>query len=336
MAWFNPQAVQFNPSGEILKSASAIGDTLQSLYKQNYQEAQDNQRNKQLDRAYDFQVDRANTQDRQWNEKFVWDKEKYQTDNEIKMADNLRADMRHAEDLALRNKQLGISQSSLGLQQQEAQRKNDERQAQGLFVADLYPQLAQKFGVSNVKVPTREEMAHGVTQGNIPKDIVSIDPTKAGQLSGVYDMAKAEQIAKYKENDPYKLFMANLAGEKFKETQKTNEDKEAYRTENEKLKRAAALQKQFSNNPKSVLGIDPADLSDKDYQLFINDMNEGKLGKLGDESVDGFFGKKTIKRYFPAQEQMQQGTQGKTILERRQTKDGKILVKYSDGTIGEQ
>lgn len=336
MAYFNPQPVQFNPSGEILRSATAIGDTLQNLYKQNYQEAQDNQRQEMLNRSHNFQVNRADIQDRQWNEKFGWDKEKYQTDNEMKMADNLISDMRHAEDLALRNKQLGISQSSLGLQQDEAKRKEQERTAQGLFVANLYPELATNFGVSTTTVPTREEMAHGVTQGNIPKDKVVTDMTKAHLLSGVYDMAKAEQVAKHKESDPYKLFMAQLAGEKFKETQKTNEEKESYRAENEKLKRAKQLQTQFSNNPKSVLGIDPADLSDKDYQLFINDMNEGKLGKLGDESVDGIFGKKTIKRYFPAQEQMQQATQGKTIVERRQTKDGKILVKYSDGTIGEQ
>lgn len=330
MAYFNPQPVQFNPSGEILRSATAIGDTLQNLYKQNYQEAQDNQRQEMLNRSHNFQVNRADIQDRQWNEKFGWDKEKYQTDNEMKMADNLRADMRHAEDLALRNKQLGISQSSLGLQQQEANNKNQERTAQGLFVADLYPELAKNMGVS-----THTPNDFVSRQSGIGGDYTA-DPTKANKLSGVYDMAKAETIAKIKEDDPYKLFMANLAGEKFKETQKTNEDKEAYRAENEKLKRAKQLQTQFSNNPKSVLGIDPADLSDKDYQLFINDMNEGKLGKLGDESVDGFFGKKTIKRYFPAQEQMQQATQSKTIVERRQTKDGKILVKYSDGTIGEQ
>jgi len=62
MAYFNPQPISFNPSPEIMKGASAIGDTMQKLYLQNYQDQQSQKAFEMQQQTYNLQKQKYDTE----------------------------------------------------------------------------------------------------------------------------------------------------------------------------------------------------------------------------------------------------------------------------------
>jgi len=286
-----------------MKGASAIGDTMQKLYQQNYMEQQDALKQQQIKRAYDlqasqfdFQKDRAGVQDTQWDNKFAFDKERFQTENEMKMAESLRADMRHQEDVAYKNKSLGLQERTANLTQDKANREAEEAKAKGLYYATLHPEVAKAmgytiqqpvqqpititndpYGVQNMSPnmsPTQQPIIPQQKQ-SAPNQIIKevVDPKRAGAMAGIFDKVAT------KENDPYKDIMASIAGDKAT-TYKTNEEEkrklEAERIQETKVKN---LKTALYNDPKSVLGIDPSKLTDESRALFFDDVNKGLVGK---------------------------------------------------------
>jgi len=215
MAYFNPQPISFNPSPEIMKGASAIGDTMQKLYQQNYMEQQDALKQQQIKDAFNFQKERANTQDQQWQTSFDAGREDKQDANEKWMSDTLFRDMNHKDTVAYQNKQLGLSQQTLGLAQAEAQAKRNKEQAVGLAYANMYPDIAQQLGLTKTSYTAGQQPQPTVPQGMSPVSgflakelnlnpyssqpqqtpVVSkqvVDPTKASMMSGMGEVLKLQ------------------------------------------------------------------------------------------------------------------------------------------------
>lgn len=213
MAWFNPQPVSFNPSSDIMRGASAIGDTMQKLYQQNYMEQQDALKQQQIKDAFNFQKERANTHDKQWQTSFDAQRDDAQTKNEQWMSDSLYRDMAHKDTLAYQNRQLGLSQQQLDIAKQEAQAKRNREQAVGLAYANMYPDIAQQLGLTKTTYTAGQQPQPTAPQGMTPVSgflakelninpyssqpqqtpVVSkqvVDPTKASMMSGMGEVLK--------------------------------------------------------------------------------------------------------------------------------------------------
>lgn len=327
MAWFNPQPVTFNPSPAIMEGANAVGKTMQELYKQNYQEAQDKIREQQAQRAYDlqanqfdFQKGRADVQDQQWQKTYDAGREDKQTANEQWQSKFLQDNLNHKDTVDYQNKSLGLQQQTLNNTTNALNDKKKQEVAKGLYIAEMFPELADKFGVRKPKVNI-----DGIDEAQ-PSSSYSYNDSKLQAFGGLDDLTKTKMALDAKETDPYKLIMAQNYQDRLDESKRKN-------LELEQQKKITSLQKQFNANPKSILGVSPTDLSDEDYAAFTADLNSGNVGKVVQEKGK-FYG--TNPRYIPYSQQTSTQQQGvpKNVVERRQTSDGRILVKYSDGTIG--
>ena len=210
MAYFNPTPVTFNPSPIIMEGANAIGRTMQDLYRQNYQEAQDKIKQSQADRMFglhqnqfDFQKERAGVQDDQWGKTFQAGRDDAQTRSDQWKQGYDQQNTFHNDTVNYQNKQLANSGESLAMQKQQLSDNQEKQRATGLYIADLYPQLADKFGA----VIKNQD------------GTVSYNDKKLAGLAGTTDLAKTKMAIDAKDSDPLKAYYANLAGEKFKETQ---------------------------------------------------------------------------------------------------------------------
>ena len=211
MAWYNPNPISFNADAAIIKNSGAVGDFFKQNADDNYKRILQQEETQRAKDYFQFQKDRAGTQDTQWADKFAFDKDRFQTENEMKMAEGLRADMRHQDDLGLRTKQLGLSQQHLGLAQQEAKQRLAEKQALGMAYGNMYPDLAQQMGATKTTYTAGQQPEAQKPQGMstinpIISDIVYgskptqtpvvskqvIDPTKASMLAGLGEVAKLQ------------------------------------------------------------------------------------------------------------------------------------------------
>ena len=328
MAFFNPQPVTFNPSPVIMEGANAIGKTMQELYKQHYQEAQDKVKEQQAQRAYDlqnaqfdFHKGRAGVQDAQWQKSYDAGREDKLNDNEFRMAEGLRADMRHNDTVAYQNKSLGLQQQTLNNATNWLNDKKRQEEAKGMYIARALPEFAKSIGMA-VDTPNSFE-----------GDTMHTPKGSYAALGGLDDMYKTKMALDAKEADPYKAYMVQDRQERAEESKRKNLEIERLKAKELQQEKITSLQKQFNENPKSILGVNPQDLSNEDYQAFIADLNTGNVGTVAQEK-GRFYG--TNPRYVPFSQQTSTQQQGvsKSVVERRQTKDGRILVKYSDGTIG--
>jgi len=243
------------------------------------------------------------------------------------MAESLRADMRHQEDVAYKNKSLGLQERTANLAQQKAKDEQLRNYMEGLYVVNQHPELGVSTGA--------------VTQTHTPNDYISRIAGTGGEVTNKYDEQKVRGLSGVfdkvaaKENDPYKAIMASIAGDKAT-TYKNNEEEkrklEAERLQETKVKN---LKTALYNDPKSVLGVDPSKLTDESRALFFDDVNKGLVGKYEVQKRD-WLPDQNVYIPFSQPTESAQATQPqqKQVTETRITSDGKKIAKYSDGSYG--
>lgn len=120
--------LEFNPSSAIMQGAGALGDWSNNLIKQAYQDERNKIAEAQAQRHYDFQVNRANTQDQQWkqnydasrqdaNRNYEFQLNRANTQNNQWQQSFEQNAKNHQDDIALKNKSLGLTSREFGLKE---------------------------------------------------------------------------------------------------------------------------------------------------------------------------------------------------------------------------
>lgn len=190
MAWYNPNPISFNADPNIIKSAGAIGDFFQQKAKSDFEQAIRTEEAQRAQDALNLQRERAATQDKQWQQSYDASREDAQTANERWMAQGLRDDMRHADNVKYQNAQLGNSTAQLKLLQDKANQENSMRQAQGLAYAQLYPEVANQMGITKTTYTPNDYLSRLVPTAG--EKTVAYDPTKAASMSGMGEVLAAQ------------------------------------------------------------------------------------------------------------------------------------------------
>ena len=152
MAWYNPNPISFNADPNIIKSAGAIGDFFQQKAKSDFEQALRTEEAQRAQDALNLQRERAVTQDKQWQQSYDASREDAQTANERWMAQGLRDDMRHADNVKFKERDYTLREKEYKQREAERiQKENELKQAyksQGLLNAIYNPELAAKMGVT--------------------------------------------------------------------------------------------------------------------------------------------------------------------------------------------
>jgi len=189
-----------------MKGASAIGDTMQKLYQQNYLEQQDALKQQQIKDSFNFQKERANTQDTQWQTSFDAGRDDKRTANEQWQSKMLQDSMFHDDTVKYQNSNLGIHQQTADLAKEKANREAEEARAKGMYYATLHPEIAKAMGYTTQQTfqkpttitndPYATPNMSPVEQPIIPQQKQSapnqiikevVDPKKAGAMAGIFD-----------------------------------------------------------------------------------------------------------------------------------------------------
>lgn len=299
MAYFNPQPVTFNPSPTIMQGMNAIGDAMKQLYLQNYQESQDALKQSNADRAFNFQKDRANVQDNQWQQNYDAGRTDVATKNDQWQKTYDQNATNHKDSMDIQKKQLGIQQQNLGLNQQKLADEEEKNRATGMFIAQNYPSLAKDYGALTQTV--NDSNANDVVTrsgGNIPTVTNTYNTKALPALSALLPVYSLQQQIDAKENDPYKALLAQNRIDELNRKKKEDAIRQQEVVDKQRSINADKLKQRYNNDPKSILGIDPKDLSDQDQQALFSDMNNGTVGKYVNVPDAGLFEKKY--RYVPS------------------------------------
>jgi len=350
MAYFNPVPISFQPSPMIMQGASAIGDTMQKLYAQNYQEAQDKAKAQQWadqfglqQKTFDHTVENDANKDKQWQTSFDAGREDKQTANEQWQSKMLQDNMFHDDTVKYQNSSLGLQRDAYGLQKDEAARKQAQSVAMGGYLYNTNPEIQKTFQTPVVppdNYTTGNQLIRDVVYGlgnsaPIPTPVEPVRYTKPNDatLAGIGGLLPI--LAK--ENDPIRTLNANIAQQNLEINKGKAETAQKNIDNDNKQNAINSLKKSLASDPKSVLGIDPKNLTDEDYSMFMQDVNSGNVGKI--EHVAGKFSG-TNPKYIPHQSSSQSTTQTpeqpqqKQVMETRITEDGKKIAKYADGSYG--
>lgn len=293
MAHFNPNQVTFNPSPQIMQSMNSIGDVMKQLYLQNYQESQDALRQSNTDRAFSFQKGRADVQDNQWQQTYDAGRQDAQARNDQWQKTYDQNATNHKDTISIQNKQLDISKQNLGINQQKLADDEAKNRATGMFIAQNYPSLAKEFGALTQTVD--DSNANDVVTrmgGNTPKVTNVYDSKSLPALSALLPVYSLQQQIDAKDHDPYKALLAQSRVDEYNRKVEADKVKQQEIADKQRSINADKLKKAYSNDPKSILGIDPKDLSDQDQQALFSDMNNGAVGRYVNVTGAGIFDKK--------------------------------------------
>lgn len=275
-----------------MQGMNAIGDAMKQLYLQNYQESQDALKQSNTDRAFNFQKDRANVQDNQWQQNYDASRTDAATRNDQWQKTYDQNATNHKDSIDIQNKQLGIQQQNLGLNQQKLADEEAKNRAMGTFIAQNYPALAKDYGAITQTVD--DSNANDVVTrmgGNTPTVTNTYNMKALPALSALLPVYNLQQQIDAKENDPYKALLAQ------NRIDELNRKKEA-EAEQQRSINARNLRSAYDKDPKSILGIDPKELSDQDQQAFFSDLGNGTVGRYVNVPNAGWFDNKY--KYVPA------------------------------------
>lgn len=369
MAFFNPTPVQFQPSPLIMQGAGAIGDTMQNLYKQNYQEAQDKIKSDQWAKQFRLQQDtfdhtvaNDDVKNDQWGKTFDQTAGNNQFNQGMTVANYNagREDAKTTKDY--HNSSLGIQQQTLAIQQQDAARKQAQAIAEGNYLYNNNPTVQKTFQTPIVPAdnyvtdnPLIRDVVYGTssqgapfvtTNPNAPTP-TQAQPVKYGKpddktMAGIGGMFGTLGVAdvknsKWVDTGDKQVFMSPT-GEILQTLNKSVPMGERSREDNNK---AMLMIKEYSDPIKAqqILGDDFKELAP---QIVADLQAYGKQGQVITEEKPGkFFGTNTVKRYIPYSPQQSQivsnpfeSPSSKEVIETRITEDGRKIAKYKDGTHG--